>query len=380
MVLCALAALFAALVVSASLLAQKHPTWLVIGAGLAVFPALPLLWHGLADGGAGMLTPRSRFGLRCLAVALVVLGVSLGDLGPQRVGENLRGLTGRIHVGSAKPESVAYPEAAKAKAHGLEAFIPADATLVVGLSGSAAVEQLLAAHGVDTREQLAALATCKIDLASARILVAARGSGARMIVLRTPGIGDERNLYCLVGIMGPGRLQLRSDGGAGGKTLQVSGLLSHTLRFGLFDETTLVATDPAWQETAEHKLFVADLTMATGPLARPLLRVDRTTPLWVVSVDETPRGTWDLALDSRQDGNLLKLQGSSTPPSGEADRAEISLRVPLAFAQALPENAVTLGIRGVVAALIATGGSPSPGQLLPAPSPLDGSARREDNQ
>jgi hypothetical protein len=33
------------------------------------------------------------------------------------------------------------------------------------------------------------------------------------------------------------------------------------------------------------------------------------------------------------------------------------LSVPLAFAQALPESAVTLGIRGVVAAVLATGAS-----------------------
>jgi hypothetical protein len=112
----------------------------------------------------------------------------------------------------------------------------------------------------------------------------------------------------------------------------------------------------------------------------PLLRLDRTTPLWVVSVEETEQGTWDLAIDSREDGDLFKLQGSATPPSGEADRAQFSLRVPLAFARALPESAVALGIRGVVAAVAATGGFASvagtvPVPLRPTASAKDGGAR-----
>ncbi|HJX64812.1 MAG TPA: hypothetical protein VJ860_12780, partial [Polyangia bacterium] len=54
-------------------------------------------------------------------------------------------------------------------------------------------------------------------------------------------------------------------------------------------------------------------------------------------------------------------------PSGDGDRAEISVRVPLAFASALPEGAVALGIRGVVAAIVATGASLSPSKALPSP-------------
>jgi hypothetical protein len=143
--------------------------------------------------------------------------------------------------------------------------------------------------------------------------------------------------------------------------------------FRLLDPTTLIATDEGWQDTADQKLFADDLATARGRLALPLLRVDRTTPLWVVSVDETPEGTWDLALDSRQEGNLFRLQGSSTPPSGEGDRAQISVRVPLAFARALPESTVALGIRGVVAAIAATGAWQSPAKILPAPPKPTGS-------
>ncbi|HEX7500491.1 MAG TPA: hypothetical protein VF524_09315 [Polyangia bacterium] len=378
LLVCSVAALAIALLLCASLLAQQRPMWLAIGAGLAVFPFLPLLWHGLAeardkDRGMASHTSRSRFGLRSLAVALVVLGVSLGDLGPKRVAQNLRALASRIRAKpAAKPGLVPFPPPGAATSHGLESFIPADATLVVGLAGSTAMEQLLAAHGVDTRAKLAALATCKIDFTSARILVAGRGSGTHKIVVRAPGVADERNLYCLVGVMGPDYLQLRSDGGA--TIVQVSGFRSRPLIFRLLDPTTLIATDEAWQDTADQKLFADDLATARGRLALPLLRVDRTTPLWVVSVDETPQGTWDLALDSRQEGNLFKLQGSSTPPSGEGDRAQISVRVPLAFARALPESTVALGIRGVVAAVAATGAWHSPAKTLPAPSKPTGSA------
>jgi len=330
------------------------------------------LWHGLADKGTDAHGARSRFALRSLAVALVVLGVSLGDLGPKRVGQNLRALAARIRAKPAVKTGVPFP--AQAKFHGLESFIPADASLAVGLAGSTAVEQLLGAHGVDTRTKLAALATCKIDFTNARILVAARGRETHKIVVRAPGIGDQRNLYCLVGVMGQEHLQLGSDGGA--RTVQVSGLRSRPLIFRLLDPTTLIATDEDWQATADQKLFADDLASARGRLALPLLRVDRATPLWVVSVDETGQGTWDLAIDSRQEGNLFKLQGSATPPSGEGDRAQFSLRVPLAFASALPESAVALGIRGVVAAVAATSAVPILPTAATKPPPAPPEAKR----
>jgi hypothetical protein len=367
-----------AVVPSAGLFAQQGPPWLAVAVGLAVFPVLPLLWHGLAElrsreGSTPWLSPKTRFGLRSLAVALVVLGVSFVDLGPKQVVQNLRNLAGRIY---SRPEPQPAPTPPPAKEapkqvtfYGLEPFIPADASLAVGLAGSAAMEQLLAAHGVDTREKIAALQTCKIDFVNARVLIASRGRGTNMIVIRAPGITDERNLYCLVGVMGPNRLQLRPDEHDGNKLLHITGLLPRPLSFRIVDQSTVIAVDQEWNDTSETKLFANVTATPMGRLALPLGRVDRTAPLWVASVDETPAGAWDLAIDSRQDGKMFKLQGSATPPSGEADRAEISLRVPLAFASALPESAVALGIRGVVAAVVATGAARSAATTLPVPPP-----------
>jgi hypothetical protein len=372
LLLCSAAAIVVALVPCAGLLAQQSPAWLVVGAGLAIFPLLPLAWHGLAearrsDRGAASSTSRIRFALRSLAVALVVLGVSLGDMGPRRVVQNLTDLAGRIYAKPAATPAPAPPSSLPVTHHGLESFIPADATLVVGLAGSAAMEQLLAAHGVDTREKLAALATCKIDLESSRILIAARGSQTHMIVVRAPGIADERNLYCLVGVMGSDRLQIRTEGTGATRSLVVNGFLSRPLTFRLLDPTTVIATDEAWRNSVDKKLFSTGAATAQGRLAPPLDRIDRAATLWAASVGETARGTWDLALDARAEGNMFRLQGSSIPPSGDGDRAEISVRVPLAFASALPEGAVALGIRGVVAAIVATGASLSPSKALPSP-------------
>ena len=68
----------------------------------------------------------------------------------------------------------------------------------------------------------------------------------------------------------------------------------------------------------------------------------------------------------RQDGHAFKLQGNATPPSGEDDRAQISVNVPLSFARALPESAVGLGIQGVMAAVMAASAGPSPSKPVPA--------------
>ena len=364
-------AIVVAVVPCASLFAQRRPMWLAVGAGLAVFPLLPLVWHGLAEARArapAAFTAGARFALRTLAVALVVLGVSLGDLGPKQVASNVRDLV-RHWRGKSVAKQVTLPP--PANPFGLEPFIPADATLAVGLAGSAAMGQLLAAHGVDTRAKLAALDTCKIDLVSARVLIASRGSGTRMIVVRAPGLTEERNLYCLVGVMGADRLQVGGDSLGGGKTLQVKGLLSRPLTFRVLDPTTMLAIDEAWQDTSARKLFSEDGATASGLLAQSLGRVNRGAPLWVASVAETAVGTWDLAIDSREEGNVFRLQGSSTPPSGEKERAQIAVQVPLAFAASLPESAAALGIRGLVTAIAASGASPLSPPALPTPAPAE---------
>jgi hypothetical protein len=371
---CSVAAIAVALVPCAGLLAQRSPNWLVVGAGAAIFPFLPLLWHVFAeakrsDRGAAPSASRTRFALRSLALALLVLGVSFGELGPRRVGQSFGELIGRIR---GKPEATAAPAPSRVVSSqpiardGLETFIPADANLAVGLAGPAAMEQLLAAFGIDTREKVTALATCKIDLESARVLIAARGSGTHMVVVRAPGITDERNLYCLVGVMGSDRLQISPQAVGTSKSYLVKGFFSRPLSFQVIDPMTVIATDEGWRATADKKLFSAGADTAEGRLARSLNRIDRGATLWSASVDETPQGTWDLALDARLEGHMFKLQGSSIPPSGAADRAEIAVRVPLAFASALPAGALAQGIRGLVAAVVATGASLSaPSKVLP---------------
>ena len=376
-----IAAIAVALVPCAGLLAQRSPNWLVLGAGAAIFPFLPLLWHVFAeakrsDRGAAPAS-RTRFALRSLALALLVLGVSLGDLGPRRVGQSFGELIGRIR---GKSEPTPAPKATPTPAlspsrvvlsqpiarDGLETFIPADASLAVGLAGSEAMGQLLAAFGIDTREKVTALATCKIDLGSARVLIAARGSGTHMIVVRAPGITDERNLYCLVGVMGSDRMQISPQAAGASKSYLVKGFLSRPLSFQVLDPMTVIATDEGWRATADKKLFSAGADTAEGRLASPLDRIDRGATLWSASVDDTPQGPWDLALDARLEGNTFKLQGSSIPPSGTGDRAEIAVRVPLAFASALPGGALAQGIRGLVAAVVATGASLSaPPKVVP---------------
>jgi hypothetical protein len=356
---CSAIALAVAVIPCANLLVRRSPVWIAIAAGLAVFPVLPLLWHGVAEAtaGAGRAAPlsgRTRLALRGLAVAAVVLAVSLVNLGPSRLFEQVGQLAARLHLHRAAKQEPLLPAVA---AFGLERFIPADATLAVGLAGSTAVQQLFAAHGVDTREKLAALATCKIDFVSARVLIAIRGGGARMIVVRAPGITEERNLYCLVGVMGPDRLQVGNEAGQGAKVVHVKGWSAQPMTFRILDESTMIATDQAWQASADKKLFGNDVDAAPGPLAVPLGRLRLTGPLWVASVNESPQGTWDLAVDSRQEGDTFKLQGSATPPSGAKDRATISVSVPLAFASALPERAAALGARGVMTAITATAAS-----------------------
>ena len=373
---CSAVGIAVAVVPCASLIAQQGPTWLAVGAGLAVFPVLPLVWHFMAeakrvDRGRTSSASHARFGLRSLAIALLVFLVSLAAQGPQRVLRNLGDLVGHVRVQpTAKPQVTPPPTRTISQAGlagGLESFIPADATLAVELAGSGAMERLLTAYGIDSRNQLAALATCRIDLGNARVLIAMRGKETRMIVVRAPGITDERNLYCLVGILGRDRLQLRSEGTGADTTLFVNGILSRQLVFRLLDSSTVIATDEDWQDTADKRLFQPGGTTVQGHLAPALARLNRAATVWIAGVETTPQGDWDVALDGRQEGNLFKFQGSAVPPSGDADRAELSLRVPLAFALALPEGAVAKGVRGMVAALAAA--SVPLVQALPGPLP-----------
>jgi hypothetical protein len=357
---CALAALAVALVPWTGVRALGAPIWVALIAAAAVFPVLPLLWHVVAErryGGPGV-TPSAAFvrlSLRALAVALVVLGAALSTLGPRQVRGNLASLVPSL--GRPAPLPAAPAPAPEAVREGLEPFIPSDATLVVSLSGSQAMEQLLSAHGVDTREKLAALAKCKIEVERARVLIAARGDGQRMVVVRAKGLTDERNLYCLVGVLGNDRVQIKFLGKDTPGAFEVRGLIARPLAFHPVDDET-ISTDEGWRQGAK-KLFAAGPTgKADGRLTAVLSRVDRAAALWSASLTETASGTWDLALDARVDGPDFKLRGTSLSPTGDA--AEISLRVPLTFASALPDGALAHGVRGVVAAVAATGATLPP--------------------
>jgi hypothetical protein len=351
---CALVGVAVALVPWTGLRALGAPVWLALVAAAAVFPLLPLFWHILAERryGGTDVTPASAFvrlALRALAVALVVLGTSLSTLGPRQVRAHLAGLVPSL---GRAPLPAAPPPAPEAVREGLEPFIPADATLVVSLAGSQAMEQLLAAHGVDTREKLAALAKCKIEVERARVLIAARGDGQRQVVVRARGLTDERNLYCLMGVLGNDRVQIHFVGKDAPGAFEVRGLIAKPLTFHPVDDET-IATDEAWRQGAKKMFANGPTGKADGRLTTVLSRVDRAAAVWSASVTETTTGAWDLALDARVDGPDFKLRGTSLSPTGEA--AEVSLRVPLAFASALPEGALAHGVRGVVAAVAATG-------------------------
>lgn len=356
-------ALFIALVPCMGLVAQNSPVWLVLGAGLVVFPGLPLLWHVLAErrGREGAaFSSRTRFALRTLALATVIMCVSLSDLGPKRVLQNYRDLVASI-FSKASPSKVATPTKPSTPGtkpgmrNSLEEFIPADATMVVGLSGSAATRELLSIYGMNTREKLAAFATCKVDVEQARVLIASRAGGPRMIVVRAPGITDERNLYCLVGVLGNKNLQIQFEGSGTSRLFLVKGFFAQPLMFKALDPTTMIATDEAWNDTVDTKLYFAGPDISNGRLATPLLRIDRLSTLWSASVAETTNGVWDLAIDARVEGNRFKLHGTSIPPTGQKDRAEVNLQVPVAFASALPEDVLTEGVRSVVTRVAAAG-------------------------
>jgi len=363
-----------ALIPWVGLLSQKVPPWYAAGAALALGLVLPLAWHYWVEAGTGRSGGASklRLSLRILAMAGLILGVSLCELGPRGVYRNLGVVFGRftfLTAGRGTPSPTgSVSDAGTTVRPGLDGLIPADATLAVGLSGSAAMRQLLSAHGLDSREKLDAFATCKIDIENAQVLVAKRLDGAQLVVVRAQGIGDERNLYCLVGVVGSNRLQIQIEGTGSAKTFLVQGLLPRPLLFRPLDATTVAATDAVWLPTADRKIFV-DGSASPAPLAIPLRRVDRTAPVWSAGIVDSPSGIWDLAVDARLDGNHYRLHATSVPPWGDGDQAEFDGKMPLTFASALPEGALSVGVQGVVSALGATGLAMRPPSIRVAPLP-----------
>jgi hypothetical protein len=358
--LCVPVVLVCALVPFASLKELHAPLWLGIVAALVVFPALPLGWHFLADrkrSRAGLGDFLDRFAVRSLSLALVVLAVSLCNLGPRQVAA---GLLEIVRPDANAPQTAAAIPAEPAPApgtprHELEPFIPEDASLVVALSDSAIMQQFLGVNGTDTKKTLAALEKCQIVVSRARALIASRDADTRMIVVRADGITDPRNLYCLVGFLGKDRLSLRFTSDKAPVSFEVEGLTARPLKFKAIDERTVVASEGGWAQGAGKLLYPPGATTVSGPLGPVLSRIDRGASLWSGSVRPVAQGVWDLAIDARFEGTYINLSASSVPPSGKADRAEGQLHVPLNFAQALPAAALNDGLRGLVALVAAIG-------------------------
>ncbi len=361
---CTLLAIASALVLATGLRGLGAPIWAAVLAGLLVFPALPFAWHGVAERqrAPGARRPGiaiERFGLRSVLVGLLVLAVSLANLGPRRVAGHLAALVRpkpsetTLVPAPAKPKGTPLPVVPAESRHELEPFIPADAHSVVALSDPAVMRQLLASAGADTQEKLAALQKCQVIVDKARLLVAARDPDTRLIVVRAPGVTDPRNLYCLAGFLGSERLKLRFTSDKAPVRFEVDGLVPRTLRFTAIDEQTVLAAEGAWAQPAARKpIDPATATVETAPLAAVMARVDRGASLWSAAVFKTPQGPWDLALDARMQGEHLRLRGSSIPPSGEANKAVVETRVPLSFASALPGAALGQGLRGLLALLV----------------------------
>jgi hypothetical protein len=376
---CLPVAIACALIPFASLRALGATLGLAGAAAAVAFPVLPVLWHLLAErkrsprvGGPG--TALERLGLRSLGLGLIVLAVSLASLGPRQVGGGLAGLFG-IARKRIEPAPAARPGAPVATVfrHELEDFIPADASLVVAMSGAAIMQQLLTSLGADTKKAVAAFQKCQVLTDRALVLVATRGAADRLVVVRAPGMTDQRNLYCMVGFLGSDRLGVKFTRDRAPVRFELQGLTSQTLAFEAVDDRTVIAGEGAWRDRSYRRLFPGGAGQAEGPLGPVLGRVDRGAGLWAAAVAGTEQGTWDLSLDARFGGNVLELRGSSVPPSGEANRADLRMQVPLAFAAALPEAALESGLRGVVTVVASAGA-----RLPPPPAPPAGPAASRD--
>src|SRR5687767_2997852 len=146
-----------------SLRALGAPTWLASVVALLAFPALPLTWHLLSERGRPLFAGRpggwlDRLALRSLALGLVVLAVTLSNLGARRVGTGLMSVLRPQDAVAPPPKPAGPPPVPRpAPRHELEAFIPVDARMVLALSDSAVMQQFLVALGPDAKKKLAAL-------------------------------------------------------------------------------------------------------------------------------------------------------------------------------------------------------------------------------
>jgi hypothetical protein len=230
----------------------------------------------------------------------------------------------------------------------------------VALSDARLAQQFLIPDGLDSKRTIAALEKCQISIDHAALLIATRGNDARLVALRAPGITDQRNLYCLVGFLGGDRLRVRVTSDSGPLRFDVEGLPSGPLKFKAIADGTILAAEGAWADAADKPKPASDKTASEKPagdksasLTEVLARVDRGASLWSASIAGNEQHRWDLALDARFDGPDFKLRGSSIPPSGPDDRAELQLRLPAAFTSALPPGTLRDAFRSTLTALAA---------------------------
>jgi hypothetical protein len=350
-----------ALVPLTGLRALAAPLWLAIIAAAALALGLPVLWHVLAERRRSADLPRpwpslDRLALRGLAVTALLVAATLVSIGPRATGERLVSLFRKPEQRPAVRSGVTTvpPAGGAAKRHPLESFIPADASLVVAMSGAAIIRQALAAQEGPLARGADALGKCQILVENAAILIAARDARSHLVAVRAPGITDERNLYCLIGFLGAGPISLKVSGDKGALRFELGGLRSRPLRFQAVDAQTVVMVDEEWSSTAGQKLFAAS-GESTGVLAAVIARLDRGAALWVAGLRQGEGGQYDLALETRLEGTLFHVRASATPPSGEGDRADVEVRVPQAFAAGLPAGLLAGGARGLVTALTSGG-------------------------
>jgi hypothetical protein len=344
-ILLAFAALLA-VVPLAGLRVLHAPTWLAVAAAVLVFPVLPLAWHLLVERRIAPMppSPLGRLAARAFLLALLVLAVCFSSAGPRQVGRALLAL-----IPGRKPAAPVHqappPLTGGTRAHPLDSFIPPDATLVVGLSGSRAMQELLVTHNPEARGRLTAFEKCQIPLENASLLFAQRERGTRLVVVRAPGLTEVRNLYCLIGVLGNNHVNLRFTSDHSPVRFELEGLYGQTLRFEAVDERTLVMAEGGWAPGA--KKAPAD----AGPVRAALERLDRSASLWAASVTGQGEALWDLALEARLEASRLRLHASAVPPSGAADQADLEMTVPSGFASALPGSTLEDGIRAIAGAL-----------------------------
>lgn len=334
--------------------------------------AVPIVWHVLAerqrrvvDGGM------TRLLWRCFAVNALLAAGAIVSLSPQGAWSRARDHLPRRNVAvapvaPASPVAPALPPSKPvAPGDGLEAFVPGDATWALRLSGTQALQSLLAANGTDGQEKLEALKKCHIDLESADVVVAARKPGEVMALVRAPGLSDQGNLYCLVGALGNERLVLHFETNAPRPRFTATGLVPDaTVTFAEVTANTLLMVAPAWKDLVEQRFAGKGAPMREGILAEPFSRIDRKARVWAVGVAESNDGARDIAMNATVQNATLAVHATAVPPAGRTQMAKLELTLPLDFVGTLPQKAWWQGAQGVWQAVLNNAPPPA---VPPAP-------------